>query len=454
MGLHQQQQSPKALKLAPLFPSSNKKNNPLSPNNARIENGKMQKSVEKPRIPLAERMRPADFSDYFGQSSSLGPNTMLRNLLGSSTIPSLILWGPPGCGKTTLANIIAMKVKGEAKFVKLSACTCGVAEVREVVKQAKSELVMFKRKTVLFMDEVHRFNKTQQDSFLPHIENGTITFIGATTENPSFSLNNALLSRCRVVTMEKLDKKSVKEILIRALSHESVVVGTEEEGVTISQEALDYLATVTDGDARAALNNLELVISNARSKDGTNRIGVSEVSTAVARAALMYDNTGEQHYHMASALQKSIRGSDDNAALYWLGRMLRGGEDPLFVARRLVRCASEDVGLADPSALPLAVSAFQGCQLIGKPECDVLLAQATVHLARAKKSHEVYRALKSVYQTIEQGLVPAVPLHLRNPTSKLTKQIGWGEGYSANLNHVQSVEYLPDELKGTNFFNT
>merc|ERR1712083_42825 len=314
---------------------------------------------------------------------------------------------------------------------------------------------MLKRKTVLFMDEVHRFNKTQQDSFLPHIENGTIVFIGATTENPSFSLNNALLSRCKVITLEKLDKKSVKDILLNALAQESVSVGKEGNGVSLSEEALEYLATLTDGDARAALNNLELVLNNARAEESNRLIDVPEVAAAVARAAITYDNNGEQHYHMASALQKSIRGSDDNAALYWLGRMLRGGEDPLFIARRLVRCASEDVGLADPTALPLAVSAMQGTQLLGRPECDVLLAQCTTYLARAHKSHEVYGALGEVYKVIDNpgvGGLPGVPLHLRSSGGKVGRDLGWGEGYSHDLGRVASFKYLPPELQNNNFF--
>jgi len=454
-------QSPKSSKVASLFPTKKHKVD-LSPDTSTPLKSKelCTSSVSAPikphLVPLAERMRPTDFNTYSGQSTSLGPGSMLRSLLSSTTsIPSLILWGPPGCGKTTLANIISTMAKGSARFVKMSACTCGVAEVRDMVKQAKTELSMFKRKTILFMDEVHRFNKSQQDSFLPHIESGTITFIGATTENPSFCLNNALLSRCRVISLEKLDIYAVKDILTRALEQEKISIGVEAvDEITISNDAVEYLATVVDGDARAALNNLELVLNSAKSNEGVKHITVTEVSSAVARAAIAYDKTGDQHYHMASALQKSIRGGDDNAALYWLGRMLKGGENPTFIARRLVRCASEDIGLADNTALPLAVSAMQGCQLLGMPECDVLLAQCTVYLARAPKSHEVYKALGDVYKCIEspgtEGL-PGVPLHLRSGGGKVGRELGWGEGYTHDLNKVGKFQYMPQSMEGQTF---
>lgn len=414
----------------------------------------VSKAKEKPlsrgRVPLADTLRPKDFSTYIGQEDAVGLGTQLRTVLDTDCIPSIILWGPPGCGKTSLANVIANQVRGKSRFVKMSACTSGVAEVREVIKQAKNELAMMKRSTILFMDEVHRFNKAQQDSFLPHIESGVITFIGATTENPSFSLNAALLSRCRVVVLEKLSSESLSAILERALNDNQITITENDtKAGSISAEALNYLTNIVDGDARSAINTLQIIIESRNNKA---HIDLDQVKEAARRSHVLYDRTGDQHYFMASALQKSIRGSDDNAALYWLGRMLKGGEDPTFIARRLVRCASEDIGLGDPTAMPLAVAAFQGCQLIGKPECDVLLAQATVHLARAKKSHEVYKALGAVYQTIEKGSLPAVPLHLRNASSKLTQQLGWGQGYSHNLDKVQNIQYMPDELKNVNFF--
>ena len=436
-----------------------------------------QSVAKKPSssAPLAERMRPVDFTTYSGQDKSLGPASLLRTLLEDvARMPSLVVWGPPGCGKTSLANIIATRAKQSAgpgpglRFVKMSAVTCGVAEVKEVVKTAKTELAMFKRRTILFLDEVHRFNKSQQDHFLPHIEAGTIVFIGATTENPSFSLNSALLSRCKLVTLEKLSGAAVRKILTRALQEENVDIVEKDpkesaksakshDDVTIHEDAVEYLCNIVDGDARAALTYLEMVINNARSSRSRHRhISAEDAGSAVSRTNVKYDRKGDQHYFMASALQKSIRGSDPSAALYWLGRMLRGGEDPAFIGRRLVRCAAEDVDtVADPGALSLAVSAMQGAQLLGRPECDLVLASAANHLARAPKSHRLQHALEAVYRCIDSpgpGGLPDVPLHLRQGGGKVGQQLGWGEGYSFDLAKVQSIEYLPPDLRGTNFF--
>ncbi|XP_059201106.1 ATPase WRNIP1 isoform X2 [Centropristis striata] len=346
--------------------------------------------------PLAEMLRPNTLEEYFGQNKVVGQQTLLRSLLDSQEIPSLILWGPPGCGKTTLAHIIASssKKKGTARFVTLSATSACTNDVREVIKQSQNELRLCKRKTILFIDEIHRFNKSQQDTFLPHVECGTVTLIGATTENPSFQVNAALLSRCRVLVLEKLSVEAMGSILDRAVATLGIrVLGRDatnpkdedqsdglEPKISIEQTALETIAFLCDGDARTGLNSLQLAVqaqvSSARPdpsrEDGSQEILVTEqhVKEGLQRSHILYDKAGEEHYNCISALHKSMRGSDENASLYWLGRMLEGGEDPLYVARRLVRFASEDVGMADPSALPQAVSAFQACHFIGMPECD------------------------------------------------------------------------------------
>ncbi|XP_043990329.1 ATPase WRNIP1 isoform X2 [Gambusia affinis] len=361
--------------------------------------------------PLAEVLRPNTLEDYFGQNKVVGQQTLIRSLLESQEIPSLILWGPPGCGKTTLAHIIAStsKRKGSARFVTLSATSASVNEVREVIKQAQNELRLCKRKTILFIDEIHRFNKSQQDTFLPHVECGTITLIGATTENPSFQVNAALLSRCRVLVLEKLSVEAMGSILNRAVAALGIQVqgqdptnssyrdktSSYEPTIYIEQKALDTIAYLCDGDARTGLNSLQLAVQaqmkSAQPNQSTphgfpQEIVVTEdhIKEGLQRSHILYDKAGEEHYNCISALHKSMRGSHENASLYWLGRMLEGGEDPLYVARRLVRFASEDVGLADPSALTQAVSAFQACHFIGNP-CSVCRLPCT--------SSQVYRDL-------------------------------------------------------------
>ncbi|KAL4648460.1 ATPase WRNIP1 isoform X1 [Arapaima gigas] len=438
--------------------------------------------------PLAEALRPRSLDEYFGQSRVLGEKSPLRSLLQTHDVPSLILWGPPGCGKTTLAHIIAnnSKKKLTARFVTLSATSTSTNEVREVIKQAQNELRLCKRKTILFIDEIHRFNKLQQDTFLPHVECGTITLIGATTENPSFQVNAALLSRCTVLVLERLSVESMGAVLRRAVSALGLSVLREQETdkqngnmgsaaqhaesepkVYIEQKALDTIAHLCDGDARAALNGLQMTIQAQISaanlvrsgEDGkTKNILVQEehVKEGLQRSHILYDKAGEEHYNCISALHKSMRGSHENAALYWLGRMLEGGEDPLYVARRLVRFASEDVGLADPSALSQAVSAFQACHFIGMPECEVILAQCVVYLARAPKSVEVYKAYDNVKICLRshKGPLPPVPLHLRNAPTRLMKELGYAKGYKYNPAFRDPVEqdYLPEELKGVDFF--
>lgn len=417
-------------------------------------------------------MRPSDLACYFGQEHVLGQNKVLRSLLEKKDIPSMVLWGPPGCGKTTLAHIIANQCKHGnqgARFVKMSATMSGINDVKEAVKIAKNELNSFKRRTILFMDEIHRFNKLQQDIFLPHVENGTIILIGATTENPSFSLNSALLSRCRVIVLEKLDSQHITAILKRALEAIGAEIVRKAEKINlvdpankiarflIDEATVTWLAEMCDGDARVALNSLQLALQ-ARSEDCNSRvtlITLDDIKDGVKRSHLLYDRKGEEHYNIISAVHKSIRASDDNAALYWVTRMLQGGEDPLFVARRLVRAASEDIGLADPMALTLAVSAMQGCQLIGMPECDVLLAQCAVYLARAPKSREMDESLARAKQCIEnhKGPLPGVPLHLRNAPTKLMKNLGYGRGYNMAHKDVSNLTYMPEGLENVDFFN-
>ncbi|XP_023270329.1 ATPase WRNIP1 [Seriola lalandi dorsalis] len=433
--------------------------------------------------PLAEILRPNNLEEYFGQSKVIGQQTLLRSLLDSQEIPSLILWGPPGCGKTTLAHIIAStsKKNGTARFVNLSATSTSTNEVREVIKQAQNELRLCKRKTILFIDEIHRFNKSQQDTFLPHVECGTLTLIGATTENPSFQVNAALLSRCRVLVLEKLSVEAMGSILDRAVATLGIRVlgrdpanskgqdqtGGHEPKIYIEQKALDTIAYLCDGDARTGLNSLQLAVQAQVSLTQPNLLAQSSspqeilvkedhVKEGLQRSHILYDKAGEEHYNCISALHKSMRGSHENASLYWLGRMLEGGEDPLYVARRLVRFASEDVGMADPFALPQAVSAFQACHFIGMPECEVILAQCVVYMARAPKSVAIYKAYGNVKGCLRnhKGPLPPVPLHLRNAPTRLMKQLGYAKGYKYNPAFSDPVEqeYLPKELQGIDFF--
>ncbi|XP_044149902.1 ATPase WRNIP1 [Bufo gargarizans] len=423
--------------------------------------------------PLADRMRPCTLEDYMGQNKVVGENTMLRTLLQANDIPSFILWGPPGCGKTTLAHIIAKNAnKSSTRFVTLSATSANTNDVREVIKQAQNELKLFKRKTILFVDEIHRFNKTQQDTFLPHVECGTITLIGATTENPSFQVNTALLSRCRVIVLEKLSVEAMEAILRRAVHSLGIQVLQENEQAEcggsdtsecqmyIEKKALTTLAHLCDGDARTGLNGLQLSVqsrlaSGPHSETEGMIIKEEHIKEGLQRSHILYDRAGEEHYNCISALHKSMRGSDQNASLYWLGRMLEGGEDPLYVARRLVRFASEDIGIADPLALPQAVSAYQACHFIGMPECDVILAQCVMYLARAPKSIAAYSAYSKVKEHLKnyKGPLPPVPLHLRNAPTKLMKNLGYGKGYKYNPMYSEPVnqDYLPPEVKGVRF---
>ncbi|HQF41092.1 MAG TPA: replication-associated recombination protein A, partial [Candidatus Paceibacterota bacterium] len=351
-----------------------------------IDKSKNSKDKDDKMAPLADRLRPENLADFVGQADIVGEGKLLRKLIEQDETPSLIFWGPPGSGKTTLAKIIA-RMSG-AGFVAFSAVTSGVAELRAVIKEAAARLKEGKR-TILFIDEIHRWSKSQQDALLPHVEDGTVTLIGATTENPSFEVNSALLSRCRVFVLKQLDEEAIKLILQRALTDKKKGLGALT--VKISDEALDFLATVANGDARNALNALELAAkTGAKNKKGEIVIEKDLIKESLQKSYLMYDKGGEEHYNIISALHKSMRGSDADAALYWLGRMLEGGEDPLYVARRLIRFASEDVGLANSLALVQAVAGYQACHYIGMPECEVVLAQVVVYLAKCKKSNELY----------------------------------------------------------------
>jgi putative ATPase len=411
--------------------------------------GKLNKDLAK-NAPLADRLRPESLEEFEGQEELIGSGKMLRKLIENDEIPSMIFWGPPGSGKTTLARIIAKMTKSE--FVQLSATASGLADLRKIISVAQSGRKFHNRRTILFIDEIHRWNKSQQDSLLPYVENGTITLIGATTENPSFEVNSALLSRSRVFVLKVLGKENIKNILKRAISDKERGYGSID--IQITDKTLDYLAGVANGDARIALNALEFAIKASR-KEGQKMIQLNQevIREALQKTHLLYDRAGEEHYNIISALHKSMRGSDADAALYWLGRMIEAGEDPLYVARRLVRFASEDVGLADPNALVQATTAYTACHYLGMPECNVILAQAVAYLSRAPKSNELYVAYGEVQRDIRETENEPVPLHLRNAPTDLMKNLGYGKGYKYNPNFKKPVEqdYFPEKLKGRKY---
>ncbi len=404
------------------------------------------------QIPLADRIRPKSLIDFLGQEEIIGPHTLLRMAIESDQIPSLILWGPPGSGKTTLAFIIAQKTKSE--FIKISAVSSGLKNLREIIEKAENNKKQNK-KTVLFIDEIHRWNKTQQDALLPYVEKGLIILIGATTENPSFEVRGALLSRCRVFVLKKLEEKQIIKIIKTALKNKKEGLGKFK--ININQQALTGLAQLSNGDARIALNALEYAVSSflviKEDKDKEIIITLEQIKQAFQKSHLFYDKDGEEHYNIISALHKSMRGSDPQAALYWLGRMIEAGEDPLYIARRLIRFASEDVGLANSKALEQAVAAYQACHFIGLPECNVVLAQVVVYMAKGKKSNELYSAYNRVVEDIEKyGNLP-VPMHIRNAPTKLMKDLGYGKDYkySPEYNYQEKQEYLPEKLKNKKY---
>lgn len=393
-------------------------------------------------IPLADKMRPEKLEDFLGQEEVVGKGKLLRQAIEGDNLPSMIFWGPPGTGKTTLAFIIAKQTK--SRFIKFSAVTSGVADLKKVIKEAEEDNRLGQR-TILFIDEIHRWNKAQQDALLPHVERGTIILIGATTENPSFEIRGALLSRCRVFVLRQLEADEISVLIERALADKGKGLGKEK--IKIKKEVIGILAQMSNGDARTALNVLEYASSISKTIDLDN------VKEAFQRSYLMYDKGGEEHYNIISALHKSMRGSDANAALYWLARMLEAGEDPLYIARRIVRFASEDIGLANSQALEQAVAAYNACHFIGMPECNVILAQVVVYMAKCKKSNELYTAYGQAAQDVrEYGNLP-VPLHIRNAPTKLMKNLGYGKNYkySPDFNYKEDQEYLPEKLKGKKY---
>ena len=403
-------------------------------------------------MPLAARMRPQTFDEFVGQEHLVAAGRVFRKCIETDQLPSMIFWGPPGSGKTTLAHIIANITR--AQFSSLSAVSAGVADLRHVIREAAKRLKLSSQRTILFIDEIHRFNKAQQDAVLPFVESGTVTFIGATTENPSFEVIAPLLSRCRVFRLNLLSDEEVRPIVERAIKDKERGLGKFQ--IVISEEALDHLVTASNGDARVALNALEMAaFATVPDSEGLRSIDLSAVEQALQHRALLYDKSGDQHYDLISALHKSLRGSDPDAALYWLGRMLEAGEDPLYIARRLVRFASEDVGVADPQALVIAVAAQQAVHFVGLPEGNLALAQAAVYLAAAPKSNSLYQAYSRVQQDIQHGRSEPVPLHLRNPVTDLMRKTGYGKGYKyahGYPNHFVRQQNLPPSLKGKRYY--
>jgi putative ATPase len=406
----------------------------------------------KDLAPLAERMRPQTISEYIGQRHLLGEGCLLKHAIEEDKLFSMIFWGPPGSGKTTLARILANETK--SKFVSFSAVLSGVKEIRAVIDEARELLERKKIKMILFVDEIHRFNKAQQDAFLPHVESGLITLIGATTENPSFEVIAPLLSRTRVLVLKPFSEEDLLAILERALQDKQKGFG--QILIKIDSDVLRYIVNVADGDARSVLNNLEAVVSVVRNLPEEKRfISLKFAQEALLKKSLLYDKDGEEHYNLISALHKSMRGSDPDAALYWLGRMIAAGEDPLYIARRMVRFASEDIGNADPQALVVAMAAQQAFHFIGLPEGELALAQAAVYLATAPKSNSLYTAYGKVKELINtKGYLP-VPLHIRNAPTKLMKELDYGKDYKYAHDYADAYvqqEYLPEEIRGHIFY--
>ncbi|MDR0869120.1 MAG: replication-associated recombination protein A [Planctomycetota bacterium] len=401
--------------------------------------------------PLAERLRPRALEEFVGQEHLLGAGRLLNRAIVADQIVSMILWGPPGSGKTTLARVIA-KSTGH-KFVAFSAVMNGVKEVRDLVADAQQLLANFGKRTILFVDEIHRFNKAQQDAFLPHLEAGTVILIGATTENPSFAVNGALLSRCRVWTLNALSDANIGEIVALALRDE--LRGLGKMRLTLADDARAHLINYANGDARAALGALEMAAASVGGENAAQELTLTTIKEAITARNVTYDKGGDEHYNLISALHKSVRGSDPQAALYWLARMLSGGADPLYVARRMVRMASEDIGLADPQALTLALAAKDAAHFLGLPECNTALAECAIYLATAPKSNKTYVAFNAAAAAVAQTRNEPVPLHIRNAPTKLMKQLDYGKGYQYDpdcADGFSGQDHLPESLAGTVFY--
>ena len=399
--------------------------------------------------PLASRMRPRTLDEIAGQQHLLGPGKVLRKLISQDLISSMIFWGPPGVGKTTLARVIALQTK--ATFIDFSAVTSGIKEIRQVMVQAE-ENRHYGVRTIVFVDEIHRFNKAQQDAFLPFVEKGSIVLIGATTENPSFEVNSALLSRCKVFVLQALSREDLMTLLRRAITDER---GFGKDQVTISEKALGAIADFSNGDARSALSTLEMVVLNGEVSERGIEVTDEIMAQCLSRKSLMYDKDGEEHYNLISALHKSMRNSDPDAAVYWMMRMLEGGEDPLYIARRVLRFAAEDVGLADPRAMEVGVAAYQACHFIGVPECNVHLAEAVVYMSLASKSNAVYAAVLEAQEAIAKEPDAPVPLVIRNAPTTLMKNLDYGKGYQYAHDYAEkmtAMQCLPDGLKDRRFY--
>ncbi len=400
--------------------------------------------------PLAARLRPETLDEYVGQTHLVGKNGILRRLIENDSISSMILWGPPGVGKTTLAQIIAHTTR--SRFIEFSAVTSGIKEIREVMKQADTSS-QYGQRTIVFVDEIHRFNKAQQDAFLPFVEKGSIILIGATTENPSFEINSALLSRCKVFVLKALTAEDIQSLLKRALISPK---GFGGQRIVIADDLLAAIAEFANGDARTALSTLEMAVLNGEEVNGTTTVTKEIVEQCTSRKSLLYDKHGEEHYNLISALHKSMRNSDPDAAVYWLARMLESGEDPIYIARRVTRFAAEDVGLADPRALEIAVAAFTACRLIGVPECNVHLTEAVIYMALAPKSNAMEAAYLTARKDALEHLAEPVPLVIRNAPTSLMKDIGYGKGYQYAHDYkdkLTTMQCLPDSLKDKTYYH-